>query len=188
MSDDTEKQLIYSANDIAILLNLKISTIRKYANVLQKAGYHFYKNEKGHRGYYDNDVIVLKKLIEIKSHPDMTLEQAANAVVSWVNQSSVSGSDTSDNMNKKRYISYDEFREFQNKQEEQMQQVINLNKELINRLDKQQEHLDHHLKQRDQELINVMNQTLETRKLIAAAQEEEEAKKGFFKKLFSKKN
>jgi len=185
MSGDTDNQLIYSPNDIATLLNLKVSTIRKYANVLQKAGYHFHKNDKGHRGYYDHDVIALKKLIEIKSHPDMTLEQAANAVVSWVKQSNVSGSDTENNISDKRYISYDEFRGFQEKQEEQMQQVIDLNKELVNRLDQQQEYLDQRLKQRDHELMNVINQTLETRKQIAAA--EEKSKQGFFKRLFLKK-
>jgi len=185
MSGDTDNQFIYSPNDIATLLNLKVSTIRKYANVLQKAGYHFYKNDKGHRGYYDHDVIAFKKFIEIKSHPDMTLEQAANAVVSWVKQSNVSGSDTENNVPEKRYIRYDEFRDFQEKQEDQMQQVIDLNKELVNRLDQQQEYLDQRLKQRDHELMNVINQTLETRKQIAAA--EEESKIGFFKRLFLKK-
>ncbi|GGJ77582.1 hypothetical protein [Virgibacillus salexigens] len=36
----------------------------------------------------------------------MTLKQATIAVVLRINQFSISGSDTSDNMNKKRYISY----------------------------------------------------------------------------------
>jgi len=169
-----------------MLLDLKVSTIRKYANVLQKAGYHFYKNDKGHRGYYDHDVIALRKLTDIKSHPDMTLERAAKTVVSWFNQSSVSGSDTENNTSDKRYISYDEFKALQEKQEEQMQQIIDLNQELINRLDQQQNYLDQRLAKRDQELMDVLNQTLETKKQIASAQEGK-AKKGFFKKLFSKK-
>ncbi|GGJ77601.1 hypothetical protein GCM10007111_43970 [Virgibacillus kapii] len=49
-----------------------------------------------YRRYYGQDVIVLKKLVEIKRHADMTLKQATNAVVSRINQFSISGSDTSD--------------------------------------------------------------------------------------------
>lgn len=67
-----------------------------------------------------------------------------------------------------------------------MQQIIDLNKELLNRLNQQQEYLDERLEKRDKELMNTLNKTLETRKQIATAQEEQ-SNKGFFKKLFSKK-
>ncbi|UOR14091.1 DUF3967 domain-containing protein [Halobacillus amylolyticus] len=191
MSDDTQKVTIYNASDVASILNLKLSTLRKYANVLHKAGYRFHKNEKGHRGYFDKDVMVMRRLMETKNHPDMTLEQASNAVMSWVQQNDVSPRDTTDVSPEQRYISYDKFREFQEQQEEQMQQMIDLNKELINRLDQQQEYLDNRLQQRDEQLMNAINQTLETKRQIAASskqeEEEDESKKpGFFKRLFSK--
>ncbi|MED1046120.1 hypothetical protein P4T54_16845 [Bacillus mycoides] len=59
MTDKTDSsQSIYVSKDVAIML--------------EEQGYHFHKNEHGHRGFMDNDVITLRKLIEIKSHPDMT--------------------------------------------------------------------------------------------------------------------
>ncbi|WP_404456830.1 DUF3967 domain-containing protein (plasmid) [Virgibacillus necropolis] len=185
MSSDTNSENIYNASDVATLLNLKLSTLRKYASVLENAGYKYHKNNKGHRGYFDKDVIALRKLIEIKSSPDMTLVRSANAVMSWVKEMDVSPNDTTDIAPNERYISYDTFKEFQANQEEQIQQVIDLNKELLNRLDLQQEHLDNRLKERDEQLMNAINQTLETKKQIAATQDE--SKPGFFKKLFLKK-
>lgn len=54
--------------------------------MLEEHGYHFHKNEHGHRGFMDNDVITLRKLIEIKSHPDMTLKQACEAIMKKIYQ------------------------------------------------------------------------------------------------------
>jgi len=197
MSDDTQNQLIYSADDVATLLDLKISTVRKYAVLLKKAGYHFYTNDKGHRGYYDRDVIVLRKLLEIKSHPDMTLENAADAVVSWVNQSNVSGSDTKNEISDERYIGYDEFKDFKEQQDQKLQQIIDLNQELLKRLDKQQEYIneqqkyiderlnkqDERLEARDKRLMESLSQSVETQKQHAATQEK---KDNWLTRLFKK--
>lgn len=187
MPDDTT---VYNANDVAAILNIKLSTLRKYANVLHKAGYHFHKNERGYRGYFERDVIVIRRLIETKNHPDMTLEQSANAVMSWVTQGDMSSVDTDNKLSNERYISYDEFATFKDQQEGQMQNLIDLNKTLIDRFDKQQEYLDNRMKQRDEWLVKTMNEVLETKRQIAAAQKEEaesQQKTSFLKRIFSKK-
>ncbi|EJR73034.1 hypothetical protein [Bacillus cereus] len=36
----------------------------------------------------------MKKIIEIKSHPDMTLKQACNVIMTWVKEKDVSEVDT----------------------------------------------------------------------------------------------
>ncbi|PJH69086.1 hypothetical protein CVR96_28175, partial [Salmonella enterica subsp. enterica serovar Typhimurium] len=72
----------------------------------------------------------------------MTLENAADAVVSWVNQSNVSGSDTKNEISGDRYIGYDEFKDFKEQQDQKLQQIIDLNQELLKRLDKQQEYIN----------------------------------------------
>ncbi|WP_368904886.1 hypothetical protein [Bacillus wiedmannii] len=85
MTDKTDSsQFIYISKDVATLLKVQESTLRKYCIMLENHGYHFHKNEHGHRRFMDNDVITLRKLIEIKSHPDMTLKQACNAIMTWV--------------------------------------------------------------------------------------------------------
>lgn len=87
MTDKTDSsQSIYVSKDVATMLKIQESTLRKYCIMLEEQGYHFHKNEHGHRGFMDNDVITLRKLIEIKSHPDMTLKQACEAIMKKIYQ------------------------------------------------------------------------------------------------------
>lgn len=82
--DINENKILMTAGDVCTLLGIKESTLRKYALILQDAGYQFHTNSKGQRGYFDQDVTVLRRFLEIKKSPDMTLEQSANAVISWL--------------------------------------------------------------------------------------------------------
>lgn len=59
-------------NDVCTLLSIKESTLRKYALLLKDAGYQFHVNDKGQRGYFSKDVIVIKRFLEIKNNRDMT--------------------------------------------------------------------------------------------------------------------
>ncbi len=87
--DMNEGQILMGPSDVCTLLGIKESTLRKYALILQDAGYKFHVNDKGQRGYFERDVIVLKRFMEIKQSSDMTLEQAAEAVMAWVRQSNM---------------------------------------------------------------------------------------------------
>ncbi|MCU5769862.1 DUF3967 domain-containing protein [Bacillus cereus] len=73
----------YSPGDVAEQLSIQSSTLRKYADVLEKEGYTFIKNERGHRKYRESDVMVLRKVINLKNDTDMTLENATKQIVSW---------------------------------------------------------------------------------------------------------
>ncbi|PFI73613.1 DUF3967 domain-containing protein [Bacillus cereus] len=73
----------YSPSDVAEQLNIQSSTLRKYADVLEKEGYTFIKNERGHRKYRESDVMVFRKVINLKNDTDMTLENATKQIVSW---------------------------------------------------------------------------------------------------------
>ncbi|MED1489172.1 hypothetical protein [Bacillus smithii] len=186
MSNDTnESQILMSPSDVCALLDIKESTLRKYAGILKNAGYQFHVNEKGQRGYFNQDVIVLKRFIEVKKNRDMTLEQAANAVISWVKASNMSVS-VIDKENENNRYSDDikELKEIVNKQNE-------LLKELVERMDNQQKYIDERLKKRDELLMKSLKESMETRKMIAAAKKEEEEeerekKKGFWSRLFGK--
>ena len=180
MTDNTGvKQSIYSSSDMAMLLNIQESTLRKYCIMLEEAGYKFHKNELGHRGFLHNDVIALKRLIEIKQHPDMTIKQACNAVVAWIQESGVTDHDTNDiatqDRHNERYNELlNEFKEFKTQQEQ-------FNKELISQLQKQQEYIQNSLLERDKNLMQAIRETQETQKLIAASEEEKRKKKKWWK-------
>nr|WP_266119190.1 DUF3967 domain-containing protein [Bacillus pacificus]MCX3303310.1 DUF3967 domain-containing protein [Bacillus pacificus] len=74
---------LYSPGDVAEQLGIQSSTLRKYAEVLEKEGYTFIKNVRGHRKYRESDVMVFRKIINLKNDTDMTLEDATKQIVSW---------------------------------------------------------------------------------------------------------
>lgn len=176
MADDTEqREILYKSSDMATMLKIQESTLRKYCIMLEEAGYSFHKNEFGHRAYFNKDVMALNRLIEIKNHPDMTLKQACDAVVLWVKSGNVTRHDITDITEKERHDErynalLDNFEEFKEQQQD-------FNKELLNQLQQQQDYIKNSLEERDKKLMEAIRESQETRKLIAAAQEEEKNKK-----------
>lgn len=177
-SDINPTAIIMSPNDVCTLLDIKESTLRKYALLLKNAGYAFHTNDKGQRAYYEKDVIVIKRFLEVKNNPDMTLEQSANAVMSWVKTSNVSLRDMTNNSVDTRYN--DDIKELKTT----VQQQTDLIKELINKMDQQQKYIEKKIDERDAQLTMAIR-AIQEQKLIAAAKEDE-SKKGFWSRLLGK--
>lgn len=75
---------IYSPSVVQEKLGIDRNSLRKYAILLEGKGYPIYRNSRGHRGYYDKDVNTLRKLIEVSSQEDMTLESSVQTVMEWI--------------------------------------------------------------------------------------------------------
>lgn len=69
---------LYSPSDVAEQLGIQSSTLRKYADVLEKEGYTFIKNERGHRKYRESGVMVFRKIINLKNDTDSTTYRLAS--------------------------------------------------------------------------------------------------------------
>jgi len=183
MSNDTnQSQMLMNANDVCALLGIKESTLRKYALILKDAGYQFHVNDKGQRGYLDQDVIVLKRFLEVKNNRDMTLEQSANAVIAWVRDSSMSLRVMDELKGNERYNEdIKELKETVKTQNELLQ-------ELMKKMDQQQQYIDRRLEERDTKLLESIRESQEVKEglLQLAAAQEEEKRKGFWSKLFGK--
>ncbi|WP_260288489.1 MerR family transcriptional regulator [Peribacillus aracenensis] len=184
MSEEKEvkQENIYSSNDVSTLLKIQESTLRKYALMLEDNGYKFHKNEQGHRGYYDKDVIALKKLIELKKHPDMTLKQACIALMTWLSEKSKSNTDTIDIAQHERHgDGYNELLQKIDLLQKEQEKQQDFNKLLIDQLKKQQAHSDLN----HQQLMDAIKVVNEQKQLIAATKEEkvspEKKKKSWFK-------
>ena len=176
MTDDTEqREILYKSSDMATMLKIQESTLRKYCILFEEAGYNFHKNEFGHRAFFNKDVMAFNRFMEIKNHPDMTLKQACDAVVMWVNSGNVTGHDITDMTEKERHD--DRYNDLLDKFEEFKEQQQDFNKELLNQLKNQQDYIQNSLLERDKKLMEALRETQETRKLIAVAPEEEENKK-----------
>lgn len=81
----------HAPEDIATVLNIKPSTLRKYSLLLEQSGYLFKKNAQGHRWYTDTDLLALRKFITLKDSSGMTLEDSAEAVFLWSKTENVAG-------------------------------------------------------------------------------------------------
>lgn len=174
MTDKTDSsQSIYISKDVAMMLKIQESTLRKYCIMLEEHGYKFHKNEHGHRGFLDNDVITLRKLIEIKSHPDMTLKQACNAIMTWVKEKDMSEVDTNViTENEQHDERYSELKEM-------IQQQNELLKKMAKKLDDQQRYIDEKLEKRDQQLMGAIREMQEEERVLLETASASQEKKWY---------
>src|SRR5699024_587347 len=146
--------------------------------LLEERGYEFRKNARGQRFYYDEDVISLRKFITLKNN-GMTLSESAEGVVLWhkgneKEETSVAPMNTDIQNVVERYVSdMTEMKDMIHKQNEIIMQ-------LSEKIDKQQEYINNNLAERDQKLMKILEDNIETQKQIASENE----KKGFWKRLF----
>jgi DNA-binding transcriptional MerR regulator len=80
---------IYSPGNLQELLGIDSNTLRKYATLLEGQGYSIHRNNRGHRGYCDKDIIILRKLIDFSKQEGMTLEDSAQAVMTWISEENI---------------------------------------------------------------------------------------------------
>ena len=166
MTEETKQvQAVFGSSDVADVLQIQESTLRKYCLLLEKSGYEFLKNEHGHRAFFDDDLIVLRKMIAFKNDADMTLEEATKSVVAWKKGNDITVRDTEEMRYIARYNDLlGEFKTFQ-------QQQMEFNKELIQEIRSQREYIENRLEERDRLLMQSIRETLEVRKEIAATSE-----------------
>ncbi len=171
-------QTIHSPNDLAKLLGINTSTLRKYAEILEKHGYRFHKSERGHRGYYDKDVIAFRKFIELNKNSDMTLEMSAKAVASVIPDEEEAVNDTEITIYKRYESDIAELKEMVENQRKMIEKQNELLEKLTKRLDEQQNFLSN----RDQQIMNAIRDIQETKRLTAASSE----RKSLWNRLFGR--
>ena len=80
-----ETQRAYWAKDIADLLEISTSNLRRWSIDLENAGYRFYRDEHNRRAYFEKDIMPLKKLQEFLAN-NMSKNDAIKAVISMFPQ------------------------------------------------------------------------------------------------------
>lgn len=164
---------LYSPGDVAEQLDIQSSTLRKYADVLEKEGYTFIKNERGHRKYRESDVMVFRKVINLKNDTEMTLENATKQIVSWHQGVEVLP------LERHEVERYEE----PNFNATPLQAMIQEQKEIIEKqnyllqeLNKRLDEQDQRFTQRESELLSAIQSLQDSQKLIAANNSEDMAK------------
>ncbi|PEN39597.1 DNA-binding protein [Bacillus toyonensis] len=164
---------LYSPGDVAEQLGIQSSTLRKYADVLEKEGYTFIKNERGHRKYRESDVMVFRKVINLKNDTDMTLENATKQIVSWNQGVEVLSLERHEI---ERYEEPDFNATTLQTMLQDQNEVIEKQNELLQELNKHLVEQDQQFAQRESELLSAIQTIWESQTLIATNTSEDIAK------------
>ncbi|MGF9992982.1 DUF3967 domain-containing protein (plasmid) [Bacillus mycoides] len=164
---------LYSPGEVAEQLGIQSSTLRKYADVLEKEGYTFIKNERGHRKYRESDVMVFRKVINLKNDTDMTLENATKQIVSWHQGVEVLPLERHEI---ERYEEPDFNATTLQTMLQDQNEVIEKQNELLQELNKRLVEQDHRFAQRESELLSAIQTIQESQTLIATHTSEDVAK------------
>ncbi|WP_068674804.1 MerR family transcriptional regulator [Oceanobacillus sp. Castelsardo] len=176
----------YSTGEIATMLDMGVTTVRKYAQHLEKAGYEFQKTKNNARMFVDNDIDKIRHLKELRENPNITVQQATKIVMGKMKdkktQNIIALPNTTSRLIKDEKVISKEILEMKELIVKQNETIISL----IERLDQQQTIINEWLNERDKELMRAITERLETQRLIAATTEETTNKKSFMGKLFGK--
>ncbi|PEL83274.1 DUF3967 domain-containing protein [Bacillus wiedmannii] len=164
---------LYSPGDVAEQLGIQSSTLRKYADVLEKEGYTFIKNERGHRKYRESDVMVFRKVINLKNDTDMTLENATKQIVSWHQGIEVLPLERHE---VERYEEPDFNATPLQAIIQDQKEVIEKQNYLLQELNKRLAEQDQRFTQRETELLSAIQTIQDSQKLIATNSSEDMAK------------
>nr|WP_011264089.1 DUF3967 domain-containing protein [Bacillus mycoides]CAI40612.1 hypothetical protein [Bacillus mycoides] len=164
---------LYSPGDVAEQLGIQSSTLRKYADVLEKEGYTFIKNERGHRKYRESDVMVFRKVINLKNDTDMTLENATKQIVSWHQGVEVLPLERHE---VERYEELDFNATTLQTMLQDQNEVIEKQNELLQELSKRLIEQDQRFAQRESELLSAIQTIQESQVLIATNSSEDVVK------------
>jgi len=169
----------YWGSEVAKNLGIGSSTLRKYCLALEEAGYPFERGNNNSRIFYHTDVATIERLITAMNKKNVTLEQAINMAIASVEENEIATVDIDS------VVDTEHIKELT----ERIERLEQLNLELIQRLDQQSKFLQEtdvqriiREEQRDVQLMQVLREIQDSKRLIAAS----EQKKSFWIRLFGK--
>lgn len=180
------KEKAYSTGEIATMLDMGVTTVRKYAQHLEKAGYEFLKTKNNARMFVDKDIEKIRHLKDLRENPNLTVEQATNIVMGkWKDKEieKITVLPKTSKLIKEENVISKEILEMKELIQKQNEMIISL----MDRLDQQQGIINEWLNERDKDLMRTITERLESQRLIAATTEETTTnKKSFMGKFFGK--
>lgn len=76
------EERLYSPKEVVEQLDTSAETLKKYSLLLEKNGMNISRNKRGHRGYSEENIKVIKALIYLNKEKSVNLEDAASLVLS----------------------------------------------------------------------------------------------------------
>ena len=169
----------YWGSEVAKNLGIGSSTLRKYCLALEESGYPFERGNNNSRIFYHKNVATIERLVTAMNKKNVTLEQAINLAMASVEENEIATVATDSVADTERIKSLSE----------RIERLEQLNLELIQRLDQQSKLLQEtdaqrviREEQRDIQLMQVLREIQDSKRLIAAS----EQRKSIWSILFGK--
>lgn len=163
----------YWSHEVAKLLDISTSTLRKWSIALEAEGYPFLRDENDKRAYLERDIMPLQKMRELLSD-GMGMENAAKAVaLRFAGQMSDSGTmvvRADDERSSDRYLELQtQTQELRNLLAQLDERIREQHAELRQQLAEQQRYIEESLNRRDELLMRTIREALAARQKAAAA-------------------
>lgn len=162
----------YSPKDIALALYAGDSTIRKWCLALEEEGYLFSRTDNNRRVFFERDLVVLRYFQKLVQVQNMSMQNAARIVAPKFKDATFE----QENVNNSAPALRSDTKVME-KVFDEIEQLKDLNKQLLKRLDEQQSYIEERLSKRDAVLLESLREVQETKKLMIEQKEEEDQKK-----------
>jgi DNA-binding transcriptional MerR regulator len=178
----------YSTKDIANIVGIASPTVRKYAQALEKEGYTFIKNENGFRIFTDNDIQIFEQMKQMSNESGMNVYRIASILVNQQTQNETNTIHSESEVatparNKSEKETLSDIERIDRRYESLLKEIQELKEMMM----LQQKYIDERLEKRDEILMQSIRSLQEQKQTLLEASTTKE-KKGFFARLFSKKN
>lgn len=170
MKSDRSKS--YWSHEVAKLLDISTSTLRKWSLALEAEGYEFVRDENGRRAYLERDIMPLQKMRELLND-GKGMEDAAKAVVLHFSEQ-ISNTGTvvvldENERSSERYLELIQhnkrlFSLLEHLEEKFEEKLEEQNKILQQQFEDQQKYIEETLERRDQYLMQALEKMLEKRR------------------------
>lgn len=161
--DNNDVEVIHDTTTVSKILGVQESTLRKYCALMQKRGYQFHKNTVGHRIFYEEDINILKEIIDLKNSSSLTLDESVQKVLNppdIASTSDIASVETTPDVAYTKLL--EEFSTFKAEQQR-------FNDVLLQQLGKQQDYIKKAIDERDKKLMLALKESQEVRKELASA-------------------
>lgn len=150
----------YWGKEIAEILQIGDSTLRKWCLSLENQGHIFMRGQHNSRAFVERDLLILRRMKELIQNKGITLETASEIVISRFNQTEGTASVLQNEL-------LLDILERQERLEEQ-------NKHFLLMLEEKQNYINNSLDKRDFQLMQALKESQETKKLIASTLKKKE--------------
>jgi hypothetical protein len=155
-----ENDTYISPKEMTDVLNIGDSTLRKWCIALEEQHYFFSRTDNKRRLFTDRDRIVLKKFRDLVQVQNMSMQNAAIIVAAKYKDDAF---EQTNNENAVTNIRSDA--SFLTEMKQEMEQLKDLNRELLKRIEERDKYIDERMNKRDSLIMESLNELKETKKL-----------------------